>query len=268
MVTRKIALFVLLILSGVYLSSCASLFKRAMPYGERQNYVLELERERQILENLRDKVPASQLDMALRLNITLQKAIRSGRDARYVLFLYRIYAQKLTAILQSGGSTTTKIRRNLEVPPPPPVQQKQVTGNEQPIESEPLYPNKETVTTQEVAPPSAPECDFERAKSDYDSQNWEKAYKEFQSCVEAGVRIDEAGKYLSDIEQRVILPEWNRANLLVYQGRSESNPDRKREFLEKAEEILKGLLEKYPDNKYTPRIEKNIQLIERMLEKL
>ena len=260
--------FAILIFLTFFLGSCAELFKSTIPYSQRQNYLLELQREQKIIESLEDKLPPSDVDMALRLNITLQNAIKEGREPRYVLFLYRIYSQKLSALLESlpSGNVYSPPEEKMSKPQLP--QQSVSTPQIKKSSSQASAPSPATVSTSETAPPSAPSCEFDKAMDYYNNQEWDSAYMEFQKCIEAGENIDEAGKYLKDIEDRVILPEWNRANLLVYQGRSESDPERKKEFLEKAEDILKELLEKYPNNRYSPRIEKNIELIEKLLSKI
>ncbi len=268
MATRSIK-FVILIFLAFFLASCAELFKSTIPYSQRQNYLRELQREQKIIESLEDKFPPSDVDMALRLNITLQNAIKEGREPKYVLFLYRIYSQKLSALLEGlpSGNVYAPPEEKMSKPQLP-QQNVQTQTSKKELPSPGSSPSPATVSTGETAPPSASSCNFDKAMDYYNNQEWDSAYTEFQKCIESGEKIDEAGKYLKDIEDRVILPEWNRANLLVYQGRSESDPERKKEFLEKAEDILKELLEKYPNNRYSPRIEKNIELIEKLLSKI
>ncbi|GEM_PF-6108890 len=260
MVARKITFLSILLL--FLFSSCATLFKTTLPYRERENYIYELDEERRVLESLQNKVPQSDLDMAIRLNITLKNAIKEGREPRYVLFLYKIYSQKLTALLNSVNYIAGRVTSPSEVKPP-------LQRNHPESQEFQNYPS--TATMQTSISPSVSEekeCDFASAVEDFNNQQWKEAYSKFQKCLEEGVRVDEAGSYLRKIEQRVILPEWNRANLLVYQGRSESDPARKREFLEKAKEILLRLNEDYPDNRYSPKIEKNIEVINRLLDQL
>ena len=263
MVTTAVKKFVLMFVLATFFTSCSVIFKSTIPYSDRQNYLLELEKERKIIQSMEDKLPPSQIDMAIRLNLAVQNAVKEGREPKYVLFLYRIYSQKLLTLLESAVYGATMYRtKEKEEELPPQVEKKLPTS----------YPAPSTVEMQpqKLTPPPEEEerCKFDEALEHYNNQEWSEAYMGFLQCVEAGVKVDEAGKYLRDIEDRVILPEWNRANLLVYQGRSESNPQRKKEFLEKAKEILENLLKEYPNNRYSPRIERNIQIIDKLLTQI
>ena len=257
----------------VFVSSCAVLFKTTIPYTEKHNFLLQLQSEKALLESMENRLPPSDVDMAIRLNITLQNAVRENREPKYILFLYRIYTRKLTTLLSDAGYFPPE--KKVGISPSSEAQSKKMrktnscgAGEQNMMPSSVTSSAEETVSPEESKEMGAPSCEFDKAVENYNDQNWQDAYQGFQKCFEAGEKVDQSASYLGKIEKRVILPDWNRANLLVYQGRSESDLQRKQEFYQQAEKILKRIEEDYPENKYSDKIEKNIQLIEKLLQQI